>query len=67
MPSAPDPWLAFIETAAPVVGLEIADAWKPGVALYLEMAANAAALFAELPLDDAADEAAPVFHPGLRP
>ena len=60
-------WEAYIDAVAPVTGLHIRDDWKPAVAMYLAMAANAAALFASLPLDDAADEAAPVFRAGDEP
>ncbi len=60
---APD-WLAYVRAMEPVVGISVADAWREDVARTLAMAAAAAALFAELPLDDALDEAGPVFRPG---
>ena len=59
-------WPAYIAAMGPVVGLNIRDDWKPSVADCLAMAAAAAALFVGFPLDDANDEAAPIFRPGAR-
>lgn len=67
MPKAVTDWQAYIDAVAPAVGLEIRQEWKPSVATYLALAASNAALFAELPFDDAKDEAAPVFRPGDTP
>ena len=61
--SGPD-WDAYIDSVAPVTGLHIPACWKPNVAGFLAMAASAAALFANVSLDDASDEAASVFRPG---
>ena len=61
--SGPD-WDAYIDSVAPVTGLHIPASWKPNVAGFLAMAATAAALFADVPLDHASDESAPVFRPG---
>lgn len=57
-------WQAYIDAMAPVAGIEIRDEWKSGVASFLALAASNAALYADLPFDDAKDEAAPVFRPG---
>jgi hypothetical protein len=57
-------WQAYVRAMEPVVGLTVEDAWRAEVARYLAMAASNAALFADLPLDEALDEAAPVFVPG---
>ena len=64
MPTAVSDWQAYLEAMAPAVGLEIRDEWKLSVASYLAMAATNAALYANLPFDDATDEAAPIFKPG---
>lgn len=57
-------WGAYIEATAPAVGLTIAEEWKPAVAAWVGTAATAAALFVDLPLDQAIDEPAAVFRPG---
>lgn len=49
----------------PLLGIPIDDAWRPAIAAFLDMAAANASLYADLPFDDVADEAAPVFYPGL--
>lgn len=50
-----------------VLGLTIDDAWRPQVLGFLVMAANAADLYVDLPLDEAHDQAAPIFRPGSAP
>lgn len=67
MADRPIDWMAYADTMAPVVGLNIAPEWKTSVAAFLAMAAAAAALVVDMPLDDAEDEAAPVFKPGHLP
>ena len=67
MAEPPAPWRDYIDAVAPANSLDIPEAWKPTVALFLGMAADAAALYIDLPLDERADEAAPVFRPGHRP
>lgn len=61
--AVPD-WQAYIDAVAPTVGLEIRQEWKLGVASFIALAFSNASLFADLPFDDAKDEAAPVFRPG---
>ena len=50
-----------------VLGLTLDDDWRPQVVGFLVMAANAADLYVDLPLDEAQDEAAPIFRPGSAP
>jgi len=57
-------WQSYMRTMEPVVGITVDEAWRTDVARYLAMAASNAALFADLPLDEALDEAASVFAPG---
>lgn len=57
-------WQAYIDVVAPAAGLEIRDEWKANVASFLALAASNAALYADLPFDDAKDESAAVFRPG---
>ncbi len=67
MPKTVSDWQAYIDAMAPVVGLDIRDEWKPNVASFLALTASNAALYADLPFDDAKDESAPVFRPGAAP
>ena len=53
---------AFIEACAPLLGIEVSEAARPGVKLNLEIAARLAPLVLDFPLDDEA-EPAPVFAP----
>lgn len=55
---------AWLDATAPVLGLYVMPEWRPNVVLYLGLAAKAAALFVDWPLDVAQDELAPVFRPG---
>jgi len=48
----------------PLLAIPIDSAWRPQILAFLAMAAHNADLFADLPYDDANDEAAPVFRPG---
>lgn len=49
---------------AAVLGLEhLPDEWNASVTGFLMMAADAARLYVEFPLDDIYDEPAPVFVP----
>lgn len=57
-------WQAYVRAMEPVIRLRVEEPWRAEVARYLMMAASNAALFADLPLDEALDEAAPVFVPG---
>lgn len=52
---------AIIDAVAPLLGLLVADADRPGVVLNLQLAARMAAVAATVDLDDH-DEAAPVFE-----
>lgn len=56
---------ALIAAMTPVLGLQIDAAWRPHVLGFLKMAADAADLVLEVPLDDHSDEAASVFRPGV--
>jgi hypothetical protein len=67
MTGSPPDWAAYVRVMQPVTGIGVAEDWAPAVARNLAMAAAAAALFADLPLDDVRDEAAPVFQPGRQP
>ena len=58
---------ALVAAMEPLLGLPLEDAWRAKVVGFVAMAAQAADLFVDLPLDDAADEAAPVFRPGRLP
>ena len=48
----------------PLLGLTLNEAWRPNVLGFLKMAQSAAALYIDLPYDDASDEPLPVFVPG---
>ncbi|MEQ1695065.1 MAG: AtzG-like protein [Hyphomicrobiaceae bacterium] len=67
MPKRIPNWQTYVDTMGPVVGLEIRDEWKANVASFLALAASNAALYADLPFDDATDESAAVFRPGDAP
>ena len=54
---------AYIDAASAMLGLEIADAWRPGVARFLALAAGMAELVEAVALDDGALELAPVYLP----
>lgn len=58
-----DPY-RHMEAMAPVCGLPIADAHKPGVAAFLTLAHGMAATLMAAPLADDGLEPAPVFRPG---
>ena len=58
---------ALVAAMEPLLGLKLEETWRPKVVGFVAMAAQAAELFVDLPLDDAADEAAPVFRPGRLP
>lgn len=51
-------------TLGALLGLDIKPEWQPKVQSFLVMLAAAADQYVHLPLDDAHDEAAPVFRPG---
>ena len=53
---------AYVEQAARLVGLEVAEPYRPGVAANIALIARMAELVVGLPLY-AADEPAPVFTP----
>lgn len=57
-------WITYTEVMSPLIGLKLDDEQRSRVAGSLAMAAAAAALVMEFPLDEAADEAAAVFRPG---
>lgn len=57
----PDPE-AVIDAMAPLLGLDIAPEYRPGIAANLRVTAGLAALVLEFPLDDHAEPAA-VFRP----
>jgi hypothetical protein len=57
---------AMIVAMEPVLGLQIETAWRPQVLGFLKMAADAADLVLNVPLDDRRDESASVFRPGVR-
>jgi 1-carboxybiuret hydrolase subunit AtzG-like len=54
---------AYLDAASALLGLEIADAQRPGVARFLALAAEMAAVLEAVDLDDAALELAPVYLP----
>ena len=56
---------AMVTALEPVLGLRIDAAWRPQVLSFLKMAADAAELVLDVPLDDRRDEAACVFRPGV--
>ena len=61
----PDREMATLMAAMePLLGITLAEAWRPNVLAFLMMAQSAATLYIDLPYDDARDEAAPVFVPG---
>lgn len=53
---------AFLDAAAPLLGLTVVPEWRAGVLGNLKVTARFAALVAEVPLDER-DEPAPVFRP----
>lgn len=53
---------AYIDAAYNAVGLPIAPEYRPGVAGFLQGAADLAALLEQVPLDDAELVLAPVFR-----
>lgn len=64
MTDRPDSLDSLMTAMEALLDLSIEEAWRPRVLEFLTMAANNAALYADLPFDDAKDEAAPVFRPG---
>ena len=58
---------ALADAMAPLLGLSIEPAAKPRVVDSLVMAAAAAALVMEFPLDESADEPAAIFRAGGQP
>jgi hypothetical protein len=54
---------AYIDAVAAAVGLAVAEADRPGVARFLALAAEMAAVLETVPLDDAELALAPVFLP----
>ena len=57
-----DPIERYVDAAAATLGLEIAEAHRPGVVGYLRLAAGLAQQVMTFPLSSA-DESAAVFHP----
>lgn len=57
---------ALIAAMEPVLGLQMEAAWRPQVLDFFKMAADAADLVLDVPLDIRRDEAAAVFQPGRR-
>lgn len=53
---------AYIDEMAALVRLPIEDAWKPGVATFLGLAAEMAAILETTDLDDAELILAPIFQ-----
>jgi hypothetical protein len=58
---------AYIDSAAAAVGLTIAEAHRPGVRRFLEIAGEMAATLDGADLDDADPALAPVYVPPDRP
>ncbi|MFT6773314.1 MAG: hypothetical protein ACJA1L_001024 [Paracoccaceae bacterium] len=54
---------AYIDAASALVGLPIAPAHRPGVATFLAIAADMAALVNAAPLDEAEQQHAPTYLP----
>jgi hypothetical protein len=54
---------AYIDAASALLDLEIAGAWRPGVARFLGLAAGMAAILESVELDDGALDLAPVYLP----
>jgi hypothetical protein len=54
---------AYIDAASAVVGVGIDPAWRPGVARFLALAAEMAAVLEAVELDDAELAPAPVYLP----
>jgi hypothetical protein len=54
---------AYIDAASAATGLAIAEAHRPGVARFLALAAEMAAVLEAVPLDDGELALAPVFAP----
>jgi len=54
---------AYMEAAADLVGVEIHPDWRPGVATFLGLAADMAALLDQVELDDGELVQAPVYTP----
>jgi hypothetical protein len=54
---------AYIDAASAAVGVGIDAAWRPGVARFLALAAEMAAILEAVELDDAELAPAPVFLP----
>jgi hypothetical protein len=67
MKSRENDYEAVVAAMEPLLGVKLEDAWRPKIAGFVAMAAQAADLFADLPLDEAVDEQAPVFRPGHLP
>ena len=59
----PDAW---IDAMAPVVGLEVSEAQRPGVRTFLEIAKGMAERLEQVELPDDKLEPAPVFTPEPR-
>ena len=57
-----DPIERYVDAAAATLGLEIAEAHRPGVVGYLRLAAGLAQQVMTFPLSSA-DESGAVFHP----
>lgn len=53
---------ALLAAMEPELGVPLADDWRPKVLSFLEMAAAAADLYVDLPLDDDTDQSAIVFR-----
>lgn len=58
-------WDAHIDAMAPLAGLTVDEAHRPGVRLFLGIAADMAAILDDVPLDDAELALAPVYRPPL--
>ncbi len=53
-----------LDAMAPVLGLRISEAQRPGVLQFLAIAQRMAAIVDGAPLDETTSELAPVFRPG---
>lgn len=54
---------AYLDAASAMVGLPVAEAWRPGVLRFLGIAAEMAAILERVPLDDGLNDLAPVYQP----
>ena len=61
-PAASPDFEAWIDALAPVLGLGIDPAWRPGIVQNLQVTHRLAGIVLELPLDER-EEPAPVYEP----